>query len=157
MKQVFLFCSHTGHRIYVDGSEITRKRGCRTYSPYCYKHDYVTLLEYFRDVRRSNVLLLEDDVLLCLEAVAVLKDCYRRGVSCKLGDGATANYFHSLAAFVANETAFESVEFVDLYLRRVHAFATSVRNVTHIRSHSTMNGVESAEIRRCEHVTKLVF
>lgn len=155
---ITLYClASAGHRIYIDGNELTRKRSCRTYSAYCYKNDYVTVLEYFRQMRRPSVLLLEDDVLLCLEAVGALKDCYRRGLSCKLGDGATANYFHSLDTFAVNETAFESVDHVDLYLRRVHAFERSLRNVTHLRSRSTMSGADSPLIHRCDHITKLVF
>jgi hypothetical protein len=127
----------------------TLKRSCLEYSERCYVDDYFALMRHFRELEYNDTLIIEDDVLLCPSTAAAILNCHRKHINCKLGSGATANYFVNFINVSTRSLRTSDAAHVDLVLRDLGLFTEVFGTVNHLNYVSTL-GHKDGWIHRCK-------
>ena len=97
--------------------------------------------------RISSFVLMEDDVFICPNVYEKLDECQKKRHNCKLGNGATFNYFYHYQ--FSSFTNSSNEEHIDWHLQKIFAFDESAKLVNHLESESTL-GHHNPEILLCE-------
>eukprot|EP01083_Nonionella_stella_P049825 132733_1 len=132
-KQIFV----SNNFIYIEKSILSRK--INKICDECYWNDYLDILNYFKQNNSTNFVIMEDDAQFCNETITLLKLCYAKGLNCKLGNGATFNFFTRIDFELYNKTAPHYRKHIDWYLMELRFQTVSAKTVNHLGSSSIMH------------------
>lgn len=134
----------------------------------CYLHDYLSVLHFLlleKERDQKSFVIMEgthfascvilhadspDDTQFCPLTVSMVKHCFILKENCKLGPGATFNFFFDVkVSALYNATLLSQHSHIDWYLDEVKIFTKSDNTANHLEVESVM-GHSNGVIRYCD-------